>query len=571
MRDNTIRLLDAYPERGGYRPGEQATVRAELLNRSSQPFRGMLRVRLLTALEVEVARAERELDLAPRTRTTVPVQIPLPDADRRGYGVEVEITHPQQGTLAARATALDVVSNWALAPRYGFLADFGPDEPGAESEARLAALGRYHLNALQFYDWMYRHHSFLPPTREFTDPLGRRLSLDTVQRKIGLARRMGMQALAYVAIYGAAPDYYRAHPEQMLYRLDGTPYTLSDPIYGDWLYIPDIAHPDWRAQLFSECRRAMAEMGFDGIHLDQYGFVRTGYTSGGARVDVERELPGFLSAARAAVGGAPAAFNAVNVWPLAAVAESTVEPLYAEVWPPHDTFRDLREIILRARELRGGRAPVLAAYLSDLQSDQPATLRRTFHSLRRLTAAIYLHGGSHIALGEGNGVLRHAYFPNYYPLLPAEVRAVRADYDFIARYAEYLFDPDWRDVSATLTGGLNDDLRLEAPRFGPHAEPDSLWTIARTRGDALTLGLVNLLGLRSSAWNAPQPAPRRVRNLRLRLQLERPVASAHYASPDLAEGRALPLPIMREGRLAWITLPELRYWGLVIVRFAEGS
>ena len=294
-------------------------------------------------------------------------------------------------------------------------------------------------------------------------------------------------------------------------------------------------------------------------------------------MDVEQALPQFLNALRAAVGDAPTVFNAVNVWPLKAVAGSSLEPLYIEVWPPHDSLRDLREIILRARELRAGRTPVLAAYLSDLLSDVPAVRLGGLHALRRLTAAIYLNGGSHIALGEGGALLRHPYFPKYYPLRPAEARAVRADYDFIARYAEYFFDPAWQDISTTATGGLNDDLRLETPRFGPMAEPDSIWTIARVRADTVTVGLVNLRGMASTAWNAAQPAPRRLRRLRLRVQLERPVAQAFFASPDYDGGRPVPLLVERDpskgsgvgGRLAFVTLPELNYWGLVILRLAD--
>lgn len=565
-----ITVLDVFLDRGAYRPSDRATAQALLSNDSPRAFRGMLRARL-TSLDADIARGETPFELAPRARATVPVSLALPSDDRRGYGVELDVLDSRGKSVAAATTALDVCADWTWAPRYGFLSDFDPGETEEDSERRVAALARYHINAVQFYDWMYRHHAFIPPTREFVDPLGRRLSLDVVERKVKLVQRSGMQAMAYVAIYGAAPDYAAEHPEQVLYRLDGQPFGLGDAVLGEWLKITNIAHPGWRAQLNFECRRAMATVGFDGIHLDQYGFVRTGYTADGERVDVEKELPGFLSGVREAVGGAPVAFNAVNDWPVAAVARSSVEPLYIEVWPPHDTLRDLREIILRARDRRGGRAPVIAAYLTDLLSDDSAKVRGGVHALRRLTAAIYLNGGSHIELGERDGVLRHPYFPNHYRLRPAEARAVRADYDFVARHAEYLFDPGWRDVSPTHTGGLNDDIRLEAPRYGPHAEPDSIWTIVRTRGDALTLGLINLRGMDSSAWNAPQPAPRRMRNLRMRLQMERPIEAAYFATPDVEAGRAIRLEVNREGRLATVTIPELKYWGMVIVRFQTPS
>jgi dextranase len=477
--------------------------------------------------------------------------------------------------LGRAATAVDACSSWELAPRYGFLSDFAPGEP--DPAERLAAMARYHLNAVQFYDWMYRHHRFLPPQPEFTDPLGRRLSLATVRRKIDAARRLGMRAMAYATVYAAAPEYFAEHRDQALYDSRGQPFML-----GDFLNIMNVADPAWREQLVGECRAALRELPFDGIHLDQYGSPHTGYTLDGRRVDVEQELPGLLDAVRAGTGDAPTVFNAVNGWPLEAVARSPVEPLYIEVWPPNDTYRDLRELILRARDLRGGRAPVLAAYLSEFYTPERAeeagaapdfrslgdfgSLREgAGTALRRLTAALALHGASHIVLGEGDGVLCHPYFPNYARLAPEEAAAVRRDYDFLSRYLEYFFDPGWRDVSATRVGGINETIRLDAPRYGPYGLPDSLWTVVRQRGDELTLGLVNLRDT-GPLWNAAQPAPPPVHDLALALRVERPVASLYYASPDYAGGRPIRLATEGDARSTRAVLPELRLWGLVIAR-----
>ncbi len=552
-----IQVIDVLTDCATYHPGERAAIQTVLGNESRRAFRGLLRVRLLS-LDREISRAEEPLKLAPSVQEKHTLTLTLPLADGRGYSVETELVDGRGHVAARKATALDVASNWALAPRYGFLSDFASDEN--DSAERLAALARYHINAVQFYDWMYRHHEFLPPTREFIDPLGRPLSLESVQRKVRLTQEFGMKALAYAAIYAVSPDFFAERPGEGFYRSDGAPFML-----GDFLNITNIAHPAWRERLLAQCRRAVNEVGFDGIHLDQYGYPRIGYAANGTRVDVEKELPAFLSAVRAAVNGAPTVFNAVNAWPLDAIAQSSVEPLYIEVWPPNDTFRDLREVILSARGLRGGRAPVLAAYLRDFLATNSRARRGAFHALRRLTAAIYLNGGSHIVLGERDGVLCDPYFPKYTRLRPAEAQTLRADYDFIARYAEYLFDPAWRDVSATRVGGINEEIRLGTPRYGPHADADSIWTIVREKENGLTLGLLNLRGLGTTAWNAPQPAPRRLRNLRVTLQLERPLQAAYFASPDYSEGRAVPLPIQRAGRLASITLPELNYWGLVIL------
>ena len=250
--------------------------------------------------------------------------------------------------------------------------------------------------------------------------------------------------------------------------------------------------------------------------------IRGSVTRWTVRAWMSKRAARVFSAVRAAVGNAPTVFNAVNAWPLAAVAKSTLEPLYVEVWSPNDTFRDLREIIC-GRAICAADARRAAAYLRDFQSADPAVQRGAMNALRRLTAAIYLNGGSHIVLGERDGVLCAPYFPDYARLRPAWARAVRADYDFIARYSECFFDPTWRDISATSTGGINEEVRLDMPRYGPNAELNSVWTIVRAKEHTLTLGLVNLRGMEAPLWNAPQPAARRIRALRVTLQLEKPI------------------------------------------------
>src|SRR5581483_1801682 len=90
---------------------------------------------------------------------------------------------------------------------------------------------RLHVNVVQFYDWMASHHSFLPETDEFTDPLGRRLSLEVVRRKIALAHERGMVALAYGALYGAEAGFSLAHPDWLLYDGRHEPLALADIFY----------------------------------------------------------------------------------------------------------------------------------------------------------------------------------------------------------------------------------------------------------------------------------------------------------------------------------------------------
>ncbi len=53
--------------------------------------------------------------------------------------------------------------------RYAFLSDFGPGDGNPEAVQWLRDL---HFNAIQFYDWMYRHDALLPPADRFPGPSG---------------------------------------------------------------------------------------------------------------------------------------------------------------------------------------------------------------------------------------------------------------------------------------------------------------------------------------------------------------------------------------------------------------
>ena len=106
------------------------------------------------------------------------------------------------GCLRKGSGALDVLERWSQAPRYGFLSDFAPEQEKSVP-GRVDSLRRYHLNVVQFYDWMWRHYALMPPTEEFTDALGRKQSLGTVRAAIEAVQEDGGAAMAYGAVYGA--------------------------------------------------------------------------------------------------------------------------------------------------------------------------------------------------------------------------------------------------------------------------------------------------------------------------------------------------------------------------------
>lgn len=84
--------------------------------------------------------------------------------------------------------AFDVVADPRQVTRYGFLSDFSSDDG---ENADIAWMRDLHINAVQFYDWMYRHDALLPPDTKFSDPMGRDMDLDVIRGRSACARPGG--------------------------------------------------------------------------------------------------------------------------------------------------------------------------------------------------------------------------------------------------------------------------------------------------------------------------------------------------------------------------------------------
>jgi dextranase len=255
-----MRLVDFYPSRGGFLPGEPVTFLIDLETAAPQEGRVRIHIQHLAG-QPTVLEQRMRLGTGPRTIETRW----LPPAEPAGYAARLEI-HTEGSALPFQAsTAFDVLSNWTDFPRYGFLTDFGHSR--ADPESTLTELVRFHINGLQFYDWQYRHDELLPPADEYVDPLGRGMSLASVRKLVDAAHRHGMAALPYLAVYAASADFWRAHPDWALYDEAGDPIAFGENFLG--LMDPSPGSP-WSGHLLAECARALRMIPFDGLHVDRH-------------------------------------------------------------------------------------------------------------------------------------------------------------------------------------------------------------------------------------------------------------------------------------------------------------
>lgn len=548
---------DVTPDKATYRPGELARVRVMLTNHEPTPIHGRLLL-ILMHLDTMVEQLTHEVELRPNSTTQVEFAFTPPSVPLRGYGLDATLLSISGQVPAEGSGALDVLERWSQAPRYGFLSDFAPGQP--DIEARCDSLLHYHLNVVQFYDWMWRHYKLLPPSEEFTDALGRRLSLHSVREAIRGVQSRGGAAMAYGAVYGAEPEFVEQHPELVLYDEEGKRISLAE-----LFYIMNIA-PDsaWAPMIVGEFAEVVREMGFDGIHLDQYGFPKTARTAEGEVVDLAQHFPLLIEAARAAVvavrPGAGVIFNAVENWPIETVAPTSQDAVYIEVWPPDVSYNDLRRLIREGKRLSGGKQIILAAYLSPFAEADETTLPQAEAAALLATATIAASGGSHLLLGERDGILCDPYYPKYATLRPAFAARMRTYYDFLVRYEELLISPELEDWEQSETATCS----VRGAPYAANAEAGTVWTIVRHKPGFHVVHLINLTNQADVAWNALRTSPKPLEDLDLTISGLPPVSRALLLTPDANTGRPLPTAWRQQTDQVHLCVPQLNVWAVVV-------
>jgi dextranase len=467
----------------------------------------------------------------------------FPPQDEGGYGVEA----------GGAATALDVLADPLARPRYGFVADYSPgrDPAGVAELAR-----RLHLNAVQFYDWMYRHAQLLPPEDEFADALGRRISLATVRRLAVAVRKVGALSFGYAAVYAVGREAWPQWAEAGLYHADGTPWTLGE----DFLWNVDPSDERWLDHFTSELRQAAAAVGFSGFHLDQYGSPKRALRRDGSLVDLARAFPALIDRVASELPGTRLIFNNVNDFPTWTTAQARQDAVYVEVWPPHKRLGHLAALVTKAKGLAPDKGAILAAYLAPYNGDEAGASAAE----RLLLATVFSHGGTVLLHGEESAALTEAYYVRHRPLNPATLETTRRYYDFAVRYGDLLFDRDTVDVTRTHLGGDNQEVKIEAPvRVSTDCEPGSLWARVLRGSRGLVLSLIDLSGQSEDEWNQPKQTPAQLAGVRLRVERTGD-ASILFASPEAPATQQL--AAATEGNHHVVTVPPFTAWALVWVR-----
>lgn len=458
-------------------------------------------------------------------------------------------------------TAFDVDSDMI---RYGFLSDFfAGDEENTDA---VTWLNKLHINYIQYYDWMYRHDDLIPPEVEFEDLLKRRLSLKTVQSRIRQGASFGMENIAYGAIYGASNEFADQHSKWCMYGADGKKIGFFD-----FLSIMNVNRASgWHDHIINEYKKAI-ELGFDGIHMDTYGFPKAARDSSGKPLDLPSDFGVLIDDTKEILTQVNPQvrliFNNVGNWPVESVANRRQEAIYIEVWDPYSTYQALEEIVKNARNCNPKKQIILAAYLKVFRNE--VTIE-TFHALSLLTSVITVLGASHLIHGENGGIITEGYYANYYRCTDEQyTQFIRSSYDYITYYADFWTDSSYIDVSRTHFKGDNREYVEESGVLSPNLEAGKVWTNIRQNERCKFINFVNLTEVEDTIWNKEKKV-KKVDGIQLKILLENPIQDVSFTSLEGATIRIEQLKYtMQEtefGQYMVIDLPTIYLWTTVIVR-----
>jgi dextranase len=534
-----------------YKPGKAVHISVKFTVKASQPAPVKITA-YITYLAETVQTIEQPANLKNGPQEIQFSWIP-PATTPRGYGVDLRFSSEAGEPLASASTAFDVLESWTQAPRYGFLSDFQPGR--TDIAGTLASLNRYHLNALQFYDWMYRHDQFLTDQDPYQDPLGRTLSRRTVDAMIDSAHTFNMSAMAYTAVYASSLEFFRQHPDWVLLGPDGSPLMFGENFLA---YMDPRPGSPWTQHLLDQFDQILNQTGFDGIHLDQYGDPKVGYDKDGLPYNLDKPLAELIDATHQHVKAlrpdGAVVFNAVTNWPIEAVAPSDEDIVYIEVWPPYNWFSELGQLVVQAQNLSKGKAVVIAAYISPSLE----------HNVRLADAVIFSSGGGHIELGENKDMLAEAYFPKYEAMPPELALVLQRYYDFAIRY-ENVIGPSTRDAGAE----YRNRIALEGDRLNPSLVADTILPIVRQSAGQTAISLVNLKGVQSPDWLNPiakAPAPLGPTQVNI-TGVQARARKIWVASPDGGDSSLQALAFHQSDGQIEFQLPGLAYWSMILIEW----
>lgn len=548
-------------DKSRYNPGETVNFEVGLTN---PPAGSYIRINY-KHLSVTIA-SDSILNLQQTNWNWLP-----PQKDFTGYLVEVYLIG-QDTILDQINTAVDVSSDYGKFPRYGFLSKY-PLMTEEQMNDVITNLNDHHINAIQFYDWHYKHHVPLSgtpenPSTSWLDIANRTNYFSTVNRYIELAHNRNMKAMSYNLLYGALESAGQDGVANEWYLYKDINHTQKDfldlSFWGHYIYLLDPGNNGWQNYIFGQMQSVFTALPFDGWHVDQVGERGTLYDYSGTSVNLKNDFTNFLTNAKNYLD-ANLVMNAVNQYGQQNIAQGPVDFLYTEVWSPNTTFNSLASIIVNNFNLSGGtKNSVLAAYVNHDLSNNPGYFNTP--ALLYADAVIFAYGGSHIELGEH--MLGHEYFPNENLSMTDELKtSLKNYYNSLTAYENLLRDKGTLATSDLTTSG-NVALSKWPPVLG------TITSFKKQIDSVDVFHLINFKGAASLDWrdnSKTQHEPDLLENIPLSFITTKQVDKIWFASPDYNLGSPVEIQFQNINNEISFTLPYLKYWDMIVVEYVAST
>ncbi|WP_315310354.1 glycoside hydrolase family 66 protein [uncultured Actinomyces sp.] len=374
----TAHVTRAYTDKSTHSPGSQATITAEASGGGTVHFS-------VSHLGAEIDSGDTTVENGKATWTYT-----TPSENNQGYLVTAtgaDDTHAE--------TALDVSSSWTRFPRMGYVSHFKPTAPadittGTSYESYLsltpseyiAKLSQdYHINALQYYDWQYRHEQPVA-TGDLADkwPLWYRdtyASKKTITDYIKDAKNANMGSLAYSMAY-AANDNYDTNTIKDEWRLreDNGSYWVRDLGEQWWVPTPkgvnkpkshqfmmNVNTQGWRDYITDQYVTQKDAFGFDGTHIDTLGQTVKKDASGNS-VDLTDGLTALVNETASKTGTATG-INLPDGAGTDKIGPSSASYIYTELWDHNETNQQVASYLQGARDKSANKPQIVAAYANN--------------------------------------------------------------------------------------------------------------------------------------------------------------------------------------------------------------
>ena len=374
----TAHVTRTHTDKSTHEPGTQATITAEASTGGTVHF-------TVSHLGVEIDSGDATVENGKATWTYT-----TPSEKNQGYLVTAT---GGDGTHAE--TAIDASTSWTRFPRMGFLSHFKPTAPeGTDGHTTYESFlfqnpqdyidklsQDYHINALQYYDWQYRHEQPVATgDLENKWPLwyqNNYASKKTITDYITDAKRANMGSLAYSMAYAANDGYDSSRiPDEWILRNDDGSYWRRGLGSQWWVNTPEgtpkpenhmtmmnVNNQGWRSYITDQYVTQKNAFGFDGTHIDTLGQTMKKDASGNS-VDLTDGLTALVNETASKTGTA----TGINLPDGAGndkIGPSSASYIYTELWDHNETNQQVASSLQDARAKSANKPQIVAAYANN--------------------------------------------------------------------------------------------------------------------------------------------------------------------------------------------------------------